>query len=71
MSETTNHPEAKIELRHPVRSAIDEAHVLAEIERAGESGETPFIAMLGVASIVLPLGAVMMVLAFGAAWLFG
>jgi hypothetical protein len=58
-------------LHHPVRSALDEAHVLSEIERAGESGETPFIAMLGVASLVAPLGALMIVLAFGAAWLFG
>jgi hypothetical protein len=71
MNDLKNHPAAKIELPHPVRSVLDEAHVLAEIERDGESGETPFIAMLGVASVVLPLGALMMVLAFGAAWLFG
>ncbi len=71
MNEMTKHEATKLELRHPLCSVLDEAHVLAEIERAGESGETPFIALLGVASVVLPLGAVMMVLAFGAAWLFG
>ncbi len=71
MNETTNHPSAKAELRHPVRSVLDEAHVLAEIERDGDSGETPFLALLGVASFVLPIGAAMMALAFAAAWIFG
>ncbi len=69
--ETTSHPSAKVELRHPVRSALDEAHVLVEIERAGESGETPLLALIGVASFVLPVCAAMMALAFAAAWIFG
>jgi hypothetical protein len=49
----------------------NEAHVLIEVERAGESGETPFLAVLEVMCVVVPIGAVMMLLAFGAAWLFG
>jgi hypothetical protein len=61
----------KLELRHPIRSAVREAHVLAEVEKAGDSPETPLLAIVGVMSVVLPIGAVMMVLAFTAAWLFG
>jgi hypothetical protein len=45
--------------------------VLIEIERAGEQPESIFIAVLSVMAVVLPIAAVMMVLAFGAAWLFG
>ncbi|HEX4518865.1 MAG TPA: hypothetical protein VH063_04705 [Gaiellaceae bacterium] len=66
-----NDTSEKLELRHPVRSVLHEAHVLAEIEKAGDSPETPLLAIVGVMSVVLPIGAVMMVLAFTAAWLFG
>lgn len=67
MNDTTQ----KLELRHPIRSAAHEAHVLAEIEKAGDRPETPLLAVVGVMSVVLPIGALMMVLAFTAAWLFG
>jgi hypothetical protein len=33
--------------RHPVGAVEREAHHLHEIERTGESAETPYIAMLG------------------------
>jgi hypothetical protein len=58
-------------LHHPLRTLRNETHLLLEVERAGESGETPFLAIAVVASVVLPIGAVMMLLAFAAAWLFG
>jgi hypothetical protein len=57
-------------IRHPLRAVEHEAHALLEIERAGESAESIFIAVLSVAAIVVPIAAVMMVLAIGAAWLF-
>lgn len=56
---------------HPLATLEREANLLLEIERAGERPESIFIAMATVMSIVLPIAAVMMVLAFGAAWLFG
>ena len=58
-------------LRHPVRGVEDEAHHLREIEREGESGETPFIAILGVLLFLLPIAAVMMGLAFLAYYVIG
>jgi hypothetical protein len=57
-------------IHHPLRSVRHEAHVLREIEEAGERPETPFIAIGLVAMFVLPIGAVMMLLAFGIPWLF-
>ena len=53
----------------PVRGVQKEAHDLHEVERTGESAETPFIAMLG---LVLFLGSVFLVmvgLAFAAYYL--
>lgn len=35
--------------RHPVRGVEQKTHHLRDVERAGESGETPYIAMLGLA----------------------
>jgi hypothetical protein len=58
-------------LRHPIHALDDQAHVLAEIERRGESGETVLVSIVRVMCVIVPVGAVMMVLAFGAAWLFG
>jgi hypothetical protein len=56
---------------HPARGLEREAHALLEIERAGERpDESLFLATASVMSIVLPIAAAMMVLAFGAAWLF-
>jgi hypothetical protein len=46
-------------LRHPIRGAETEAHHLYEIEQAGESGETPFIVILG---LVFFLGSIFVVL---------
>jgi hypothetical protein len=51
-------------------SVFDEAHALAEIERAGKRVETSLIGMLGIAPAVLQLGAVTMVPAVRGAWLF-
>ena len=58
-------------LRHPIRGIESETHHLHEIEQKGDSGETPFIAILGLVLFLLPLALVIMALAFGAAWLFG
>jgi hypothetical protein len=57
--------------RHPVKALHAEAHVLLEIERAGDEAEALAIAIAMVVCVVVPIGAVMMLLAFGAAWLFG
>jgi hypothetical protein len=53
-------------LRSPVKTIEGEAHHLHEIERAGESGEAPFIAILGVFLFLLPIAAFMMIVAFSA-----
>jgi hypothetical protein len=55
--------------RWPVRKAEAEIHHLHEVERAGDSGETPFIAMLGVFLFVLPIFGLMVGLAFAAFYL--
>ena len=58
-------------LRHPIKSLETEAHSLLEVERAGERPEAIFVSIASVMAVVFPIGVVMMVLAFGAAWLFG
>jgi hypothetical protein len=58
-------------VHHPVRALEHEAEHLIDVERLGDSGGTPFIVLLGVASFILPILALMMLLAFVAAWLFG
>lgn len=54
---------------HPVRALKREARHLHELEREGDSAETPLIALVGLASLLLPLAGLMMLLAFGIAWL--
>ena len=56
---------------HPIRRVEEEAQLLLEVERAGESAETPLIAIAMILMVLAPIGATMMLLAFGAAWLFG
>lgn len=56
---------------HPIHALEREVHLLLEVERAGEQAESIFLALAGVMGVVLPIAAVMMVLAFGAAWIFG
>ena len=41
--------------RRSARQVEAEAHHLQEIERAGEAGETPYIAILGVFLFLLPI----------------
>ena len=53
----------------PVRKIESEAEHLREIEEVGESGETPFIAIVGVVLFLLPIFALMLGLAFGAYFL--
>jgi hypothetical protein len=55
----------------PVRRIEAEAHHLHEIEELGESGETPFIAILGVILFLLPIFGVMLALAFTAYYVVG
>ncbi|HEY4348701.1 MAG TPA: hypothetical protein VGM80_14030 [Gaiellaceae bacterium] len=56
---------------HPLKTIHNEAHLLREMEQAGNNAATPLIAIGMILQVVVPLGAVMMLLAFGAAWLFG
>jgi hypothetical protein len=58
-------------LLRPIHKVEREAEHLREIETKGDAGETPFIAILGLIFFLLPIGVVMGLLAFGAAWLFG
>jgi hypothetical protein len=58
-------------LRRPIRRVEAGVHELREVEERGESGETPFIAILGLVFFLVPIGVLMGLLAFGAAWLFG
>jgi hypothetical protein len=58
-------------VHYPVRVLEHEAEHLLDVERLGDSGGTPFIVLLDVASFLLPILEPMMLLAFGAAWLFG
>jgi hypothetical protein len=57
-------------LRRPVHAVESEVEHLHEIEQHGESGETPFIAMLGIFFFLLPIFVVILGLAFGAYYLF-
>lgn len=53
---------------HAVEAEVDHLH---EIERDGQSGETPFIAILGVFLFLLPIFGIMFGLAVAAAYLVG
>jgi hypothetical protein len=55
----------------PVRKIEAEAHHLREVEQVGESGETPFVAMLGVFFFLLPIFALILGLAFAAYYIAG
>jgi len=46
-----------------------EAHHLHDVEQAGESGETPYIAILGLFLFLVPIVILLLVLAFGAYYL--
>ncbi len=56
-------------LRRPVQAIEAERHHLEEVERAGESGETPFIAILGIVLFLLPIFLVIVGLSFAAYYL--
>jgi hypothetical protein len=56
-------------LRRPVRAVEAEAHHLHEVEREGESGETPFIAILGIVIFLLPIVLLVLGLTFAAYYL--
>jgi hypothetical protein len=49
----------------------DEAHHLLDVEREGQSAEAILVSLGRVLCLILPILALIMVLAFGAAWLFG
>ena len=53
-------------LRHPVREVEAEVAHLHEVERAGESAETPLIAFLGLILFLLPIFLFMLGVAFAA-----
>ena len=56
-------------LRRPVREVEAEVHRLHEVEREGESGETPFIAILGMFAFLLPIVLLVLGLVFAAYFL--
>jgi hypothetical protein len=56
-------------VRHPVRAVEAEVEHLREIEREGESAETPFVAILGIVLFLLPIVAIVLGLAFAAYYL--
>jgi hypothetical protein len=56
-------------LRHPVREIEAEVDHLVEVERKGESGETPFIVLIGVVLFLLPIVLLVLGLAFAAYYL--
>jgi hypothetical protein len=58
-------------LRLPVRELEAEAEHLRDIERAGDSGETPFIAILGLIFFLVPIFLLMAGLALTAYYLSG
>ncbi len=58
-------------LRHPVHAVEGEAAHLREVEEAGEAGETPYIAILGVFLFLAPVLVVLMGLGFLAGHLAG
>jgi hypothetical protein len=53
-------------LRHPVRKTEAEAAHLHEVEREGDSGETPFIAILGLLLFLIPIFLVIVGISFAA-----
>jgi hypothetical protein len=65
----TLYRKALTRLRHPVREIEAEAEHLREVEREGESGETPFIAILGIILFLLPIVVLVLGLAFAAYYL--
>jgi hypothetical protein len=55
--------------RHPVREIEAEVEHLRDVEREGESGETPFVAILGIIIFLLPIVLLILGLAFAAYYL--
>ena len=53
-------------MRHPVRTIEAGAEHLREVEREGESAETPFVAILGLILFLLPIVAIVLGLSFAA-----
>jgi hypothetical protein len=65
----TRYRKALTRLRHPVRGVEAEAEHLRTVEQEGESGETPFIAILGIILFLLPIFLVVLGLALAAYYL--
>jgi hypothetical protein len=65
----TRYRKAFNRFRHPVREIESEVEHLREVEQEGESGETPFIAILGIILFLLPIVVVVLGLAFAAYYL--
>jgi hypothetical protein len=58
-------------LLRPFRSVETEAHHLVDVEEAGESAETPLIAILGLILFLVPIFLLILGLALLAAHVFG
>jgi hypothetical protein len=55
----------------PAHSVEAEARHLHDVEQTGASGQTPYIAILGVFLFLVPIFVIMLGLALLAAWLVG
>ena len=58
-------------LRHPVRKVESEAGHLHDVERAGESPETPLIVIVGLILFLIPIFLLIVGLSFAAYYLAG
>jgi len=56
-------------LRHPIKELEAEAEHLIEIEKKGESAETPLVAIVGIILFLLPIVLLILGLAFAAYYL--
>jgi hypothetical protein len=56
---------------HPIRKIEAETHHLRQVERVGDLGQTPFIAILGIFLFLLPIVGLIVGLAFAAYYLIG
>jgi hypothetical protein len=60
-------PQHESFVHHPVHATVEEAAHLRQVAAQGESPATPAILIAAVLAFVVPLAAILMVLAFGIA----
>ena len=62
--EPTNRPRQDSLARHPIRASVEEVEHLREVGEEGKSPATPAIVAAAVLAAVLPLAAILIVVAF-------